>query len=96
MSTGWKSAWRFDAIERQNMIRQKTRNWDYFCELLMVIPGLAEVFNDYYPGDAEELRYKDIYRGLDMEGCELAKPVRVYSSSLLAKRRGLTDTKDAV
>ncbi len=39
----------------------KTEGWEYFCTLMMVIPGLCEVFNDYHPGDAEELRYKEIH-----------------------------------
>ncbi len=34
-------------------------DWDYFCELVAVIPGLAEVFNDYQPGDTRELHYKE-------------------------------------
>lgn len=35
-------------------------NWDYFCELLVAIPGLAAVFEDVRPDGTGEATYKKV------------------------------------
>lgn len=34
-------------FERDGIMYKTKSNWDYFCELMVVVPGLAAIFSDF-------------------------------------------------